>query len=110
MTEFTSQLAATEEKLHKKPNYLGVFLFLATITAIEVTVAVNIPLLLVALSFTKIVLVALYYMHLKFESGIFSAIFLTPIPFVVLITIALIVALAPSPDNAAAAAGVCSFW
>ncbi len=110
MTEYAPQLAAEESTPHKKPNYLGVFLFLALVTLIEVTVAANTPLVLIGLSFLKVILVALYYMHLKFESGIFSAIFLSPIPFVLMITVALIVALAPAPDNAAAAAGVCSFW
>ncbi|MBN2471964.1 MAG: cytochrome C oxidase subunit IV family protein [Anaerolineae bacterium] len=110
MTEYTSQLQTAEEKPHKKPNYIGIFLFLAIITVIEVTVAASMPLVLVLLSLSKVVLVALYYMHLKFESGIFSAIFLSPIPFVLLITIALVVALAPGADNSAAAASLCSFW
>lgn len=110
MTEYTTQMTVEAEKPHKKPNYLGIFLFLALVTMIEVTVASDIPALLVVLSLIKVVLVALYYMHLKFESGIFSAIFLSPIPFVLMITVALVVALAPSVDNAAAAAGVCSFW
>jgi cytochrome c oxidase subunit 4 len=110
MTEYAPQLAVDEAKAHKKPNYLGIFLFLALVTLIEVTVAANTPVVLIALSFTKVILVALFYMHLKFESSVFSAIFLSPIPFVLMITVALVVALAPSPDNAAAAAGVCSFW
>jgi cytochrome c oxidase subunit 4 len=110
MTEYTAQLAAEETHEKKKPNYLLIFGVLAIITLIEVTVAANTPLVLVVLSLAKIVLVAMYYMHLKFETGWFTAIFLIPIPFVLMITVALIVALAPGPDNAAAAAGVCSFW
>lgn len=110
MTEYTQQMTVEEEKPHKKPNYLGIFLFLALVTAIEVTVAAETPVLLILLSVVKIVLVALYYMHLKFANGALTAIFLSPIPFVLMITVALVVALAPSPDNAATAAGVCSFW
>lgn len=110
MTEYTQKMQAEAEVPHKKPNYLGIFLFLALVTVIEVTVAANTPVVLVALSVLKIVLVALYYMHLKFENGVLSAIFLSPIPFVVMITVALVVAMAPTPDNAASAAGVCSFW
>jgi len=85
------------------------FLALALITAIEVTVAARAPILLVVLSLAKVVLVALYYMHLKFSSGLFSAIFAIPLPFVLLIMAALLVALAPGADNSAAAAGVCFF-
>ncbi len=108
MTEYTAQLA---EAGHKKPKYLLVFLVLAVITAIEVTVAARTPAALVVLSLAKVALVALYYMHLKFSSGLFSAIFAIPIPFVLLITVALLVALAPGADSsAAAAAGVCSFF
>ncbi len=110
MTEYTPQLQAAEEKPHRKPNYVGIFLFLAIITAIEVTIAVDMPLVLIVLSVSKVILVALYYMHLKFESGIFSAVFLSPLPFVLLITVALVVALTPSVDNSAAAASLCSFW
>jgi len=75
-----------------------------------VTVAARAPILLVVLSLAKVVLVALYYMHLKFSSGLFSAIFAIPLPFVLLIMAALLVALAPGADNSAAAAGVCSFF
>lgn len=110
MTEYTRQLGVETQK--KNPNYLAVFGVLAVITLIEVTVASQLPALLVALSLSKAALVALYYMHLKFESGWFSAIFLLPIPFVLMITVALIAALAPasSPDAAAAAASVCTFF
>ncbi|NPV68842.1 MAG: cytochrome C oxidase subunit IV family protein [Anaerolineae bacterium] len=107
MTEYTPQLVQAE---HKKPKYLLVFFALAAITLVEVTVATRMPAVLVALSLSKVVLVALYYMHLKFSSGLFSAIFAIPLPFVLLILVALVVALAPGPDNTAAAAGVCSFF
>lgn len=110
MTEYTPQLQGEAEQPHKKPNYVGIFVFLAIITAIEVTLAAEMPLVLVLLSVSKVILVALYYMHLKFESGIFSAIFVSPLPFVLLITVALVVALTPGVDNSAAAASLCSFW
>jgi len=86
MTGYTPQLAA--EAGRKRPKYLLVFLALALITAIEVTVAARAPILLVVLSLAKVVLVALYYMHLKFSSGLFFS----------------------DADNFAAAAGVCSFF
>ena len=108
MTEYTSQMSETTER--KKPNYVAIFAMLALITLIEVTVARHTPVLLVALSFSKVALVALYYMHLKFETGWFTAIFLTPLPLVALIIVALIVALTPGAEGSAAIGGVCSFW
>lgn len=107
MTEHTQHM---EESTHKSPNYLAIFGLLAAITLVEVTVAAGIPALLIGLSLVKVVLVAMYYMHLKFESGWFTAIFLTPLPFVALITIAVVVALAPAATGEAAVTGVCSFW
>ncbi len=100
----------TVEAHHKRPNYLVIFGALALITVIEVTLATNMPLLLLVLSLSKVVLVAMYYMHLKFETGWFTAIFLTPVPFVALIVVALIVALTPGVEGSAAVSGVCSFW
>ncbi len=80
------------EQTHTKhPNYLGVFIILGILTAIEVAAAVNIaesiriPILLF-LAACKAALVALYYMHLRFDSRLFAfffaaAIFLLAIPF-----------------------------
>lgn len=107
MTEYTSQLT---EHAHRKPNYLLIFGVLAAITLIEVTLAANKPLVLVLLSISKIILVASYYMHLRFASGWFTAIFLTPLPFVALVMLALVVALAPGAEGSAAAGEVCSFF
>lgn len=107
MTEYTQNLS--KEGHHKKPNYLAIFGVLALVTLIEVTLASNIPILLIILSISKIVLVAMYYMHLKFESGWFTAIFMVPMPFVILIIAVMLVALAPASGSAEAAA-YCSFW
>lgn len=109
MTEYTAQLA-TEEEHKKKPNYLAVFGVLAVITMIEVTLAAHMPVVLVLLSLSKVVLVASFYMHLRYTSGWFAAIFMTPLPFVALIMLALIVALAPGAEGSAAAGAVCSLW
>jgi cytochrome c oxidase subunit 4 len=61
-----------------QPNYLGVFWVLAILTAIEVGVTYlplpRIP-ILVPLALLKAALVALFYMHLKFDRRVFSAIF-----------------------------------
>lgn len=90
----------TEEKVqahveeHKRPNYFLVFLALAALTLAEVGVTfLNIPQIpiLAALASAKIVLVAMFYMHLKTDSKWFTYIFLVPIPFVVLIVASLLV-------------------
>ncbi len=64
------------ERAH--PNYLGVFWVLAILTAVEIGVTYlplpRIP-VLVPLAIIKASLVALFYMHLKFDRRVFSAIF-----------------------------------
>jgi caa(3)-type oxidase subunit IV len=58
---------------HKHPNYMGIFWILLTVTVLEVGYSflkIPRPLLiggLVALAGFKALLVALYFMHLKFE-------------------------------------------
>ena len=68
-----------------KPNYLAIFAVLAVLTAVEVglvfTGAVQSVqvVLLIALAFTKATLVALYYMHLKFEGPLIRIIAAVPV-------------------------------
>lgn len=107
MAEYTPQLGS---EARKKPNYFAIFGALALITLVEVTLFRDVPVILVALSLTKAALVAMYYMHLKFETGWFSAIFLFPLPLMLLVILVIVVALAPSPDGVAAAGGICSIW
>lgn len=61
-----------------RPNYLGVFVMLTVLTAIEVGVTYlplpRIP-ILIPLALLKASLVALFYMHLKFDKRSFAAIF-----------------------------------
>ena len=65
----------------KRPNYLFVFIALAGFTLIETLVsyvqqaAIKLP-TLIALSVVKAVLVLLYFMHLKFDSKLFSYLFI----------------------------------
>jgi cytochrome c oxidase subunit 4 len=80
----------------KRPNYLFVFIALAVFTLIETLVsyvqqaAIKFP-TLVVLSVVKAVLVLLYFMHLKFDSKIFSYLFIAgcvlAIPLILVITI-----------------------
>jgi cytochrome c oxidase subunit IV len=65
----------------KRPNYLFVFILLAAFTLIETLVsyvqqeAIKFP-TLVVLSVVKAVLVLMYFMHLKFDSKVFSYLFI----------------------------------
>jgi cytochrome c oxidase subunit 4 len=72
-------------KEHAEPNYIGVFWWLLALTIIEIAV-IYLPLtklvigaLLVALALSKASLVALYFMHLRFERFTLSLIALTPL-------------------------------
>lgn len=79
----------TEHRHH--PRYLLVFLALLLLTVFEVGVVYirGIPQapFILAMSFLKIALVLLYFMHLKYDSKWFSFIFFIPfvlvIPFVI---------------------------
>ena len=63
----------------KPPNYVGVFLALAVLTAIEVGVSSFFSELriyfLIPLAFIKAGLVVLYFMHLKFDKKVFGLVF-----------------------------------
>jgi cytochrome c oxidase subunit IV len=69
---------------HEEPNYMAIFWTLGVLTVLEIG-AVYLPLdkltigaLLVGLAVVKAVLVALYFMHLKFERPMLGIIALTP--------------------------------
>ncbi len=75
-------MADTHARHH--PNYLGIFWGLLALTIIEVTVAyqsigrgLKISALL-GLAITKALLVALYYMHLKFDRRLLTLVGATP--------------------------------
>ena len=77
-------------------EYLGIAAVLTVITAIEVAVfympgmkPVLVPTLLV-LSATKFGMVAMWYMHLKFDHRLFSWLFVVPMVVIALIIIALL--------------------
>ncbi len=86
---FIEQAAA---RIGAMPLYLAVFANLALITLVEV-ILTDIPgdmtLPLVALSALKVALVAMYYMHLKRDHWLFSAIVLIPLPFIFFLLFAL---------------------
>ena len=69
---------------HDEPNYMGVFWWLLALTLLELGVIympihrMGILALLVVLAVSKAVLVALYFLHLKFERVTLGLIALSP--------------------------------
>lgn len=94
-------------KTHKEPNYMGVFYLLAILTAIEIGVIflpmakTIIGILLIGLALSKASLVALYFMHLKFEKRALGIIALTPLILCTLLIIALLPDLTSTPHQTA---------
>ncbi len=70
---------------HTEPNYFGVFWWLLALTILEIAVIyvpmarLIIVILLIGLALSKAVLVAMYFMHLKFERVTLGVIALTPL-------------------------------
>ena len=84
------------ENGHKDhPKYMNIFYWLAALTAIEIGVAIpeySIVLkaiLLIGLACAKAALVAIYFMHLKFERKTLAIIVLTPFIICVFLVFAL---------------------
>lgn len=69
---------------HKQPNYIGVFWWLLILTVLEIAVIYTpltkmaIAVLLVSMAISKATLVALYFMHLKFERVTLGLVALSP--------------------------------
>ena len=70
---------------HVEPNYIAVFVALFVFTLIEVGMTyLPIPqiatvIFLIALAIVKAALVALFFMHLKFDSRLLTPIFVVPL-------------------------------
>jgi len=89
--------------------YAMIGLILTIITAAEVAVfyipalrGVLVPILLV-LSAGKFALVVMFYMHLRFDSPIFSGVFVAPLSLAVLVVVALIILFHVFPHGVGAA-------
>ena len=86
----------TTAEAHAQPNYMGVFWWLLGLTIAEVAVAyAGLPrpimvILLVGMAFTKAAMVALYFMHLKFERATLTWIALTPLILCVFLSLMLL--------------------
>ena len=72
------------ETAHPEPNYMGVFWWLLALTIVEVAVIYlpiakfAITIMLITMAVTKAVLVALYFMHLKFERRTLALVAVSP--------------------------------
>ncbi len=89
------------EAAHKRPNYAAVFWALFILTICEIATA-NAPfakfmvvLTLVFLAIVKASLVALFYMHLKFEKWIIYFIVIFPLFLAVILTVMVLADKAP---------------
>ncbi len=81
----------------KKPNYYLVWFVLFALTVVEVTVAFlsGLPrhvliIVLVGLAVWKAALVAMYYMHLRFERLRVVMVAVTPLPLAVILVLAVL--------------------
>lgn len=87
-------MEADMEEAGKQPNYMAVFAGLAVLTLIEVGVAfLGFPrsltiVILVGLALWKAALVALYYMHLRFESKRLVIMVAAPLPLALILVLA----------------------
>ena len=84
------------EDAHNHPNYVMVWFALAVMTAVEVGITflswpkTTVILVLLALAVWKAVLVALYFMHLRFEKKPLRILAVAPIPLAFILVIAVI--------------------
>ncbi|MGH7507516.1 MAG: cytochrome C oxidase subunit IV family protein [Longimicrobiales bacterium] len=92
METFAGAADAGHATAHKAPRYMMVWLLLFILTVAEVLVAFvsHLPetvaiLVLLALAVWKALLVALYYMHLKFEPRKLWVVVLVPLPLIAIL-------------------------
>ncbi len=87
---------------HAEPNYIGVFWWLLGLTVLEIGVIylpltkMAIAILLIGLAISKAALVALYFMHLKFERLTLGVIAITPFVLCVFLILMLLPDIFPS--------------
>ncbi len=92
---------------HAQPNYMAIFWWLLALTIIELGVIflpvtkLLIAILLVGLALSKACLVAMYFMHLKFEPAVLGLIAMTPLLLCVMLVFSLLPDLSASLRQAA---------
>ena len=91
-----STTPAEAPKKHAHPSYIGIWVLLAVLTAVELSVAFLpwhkniIILILVGLAFWKAALVGLYYMHLRYEPKRLRILAIAPLPLIAVLVCAVI--------------------
>ena len=82
---------------HKHPNYILIWVYLALLTVAELALAFELPIsrnlkliLLMVLAIWKALLVAMFFMHLKFERWNLRIMFIIPLPLAVIFILAVI--------------------
>src|SRR5437667_12292853 len=81
---------------HKHPNYLAIFWYLAILTVVVIAVIYmpmakfTIGVLLCSLALGKAVLVAMYFMHLRFETRTLGLVAITPLVIATLLVFVLL--------------------
>ena len=81
---------------HAHPSYMLIWVVLAVLTGLELTVAflpwskLTLIIILIGLAVWKAFLVALYYMHLRFEKGRLRLLAAAPLPFTVILVVAVL--------------------
>jgi cytochrome c oxidase subunit IV len=89
------------------PSYMAIFWYLAVLTVLEIAVIfmpmakLAIGILLVTMACTKAALVALYFMHLRFETRTLGWIALTPVAIGALLVFVLLPDTLGSPRHTA---------
>lgn len=90
-------MAEEEGVVHSSPNYYLIWLYLLLLTVAEVLVAfvshlpdVVLIVILLGLAVWKALLVALYYMHLKFEPPRLVLLVLLALPFAILLSLVVV--------------------
>jgi len=95
-----------EVHVHAHPTakkYLGIAIILTIITVIEVaifympTMRPFLPPVLLTLSALKFAIVAMFYMHLKFDHRLYSWVFVVPMCFAAAIILALLALFSHAP-------------
>jgi cytochrome c oxidase subunit 4 len=106
MSDHGTHSASHDTASHGHPTakkYVGIAIILTIITVIEVAVFYIpsmhpfLPPVLLTLSAVKFALVAMFYMHLKFDSRIYSWVFVVPMCFAAAIILALLALFAHAP-------------
>ena len=96
MAEQTIDAYAVSAASHEEPNYIAIFIYLSVLTAIELGVAyAPIPKSLmigglIGLAWVKAALVAMYFMHLRFERRTLAIIAIVPVLLVTELCLALL--------------------